>query len=75
MEGSIKKKWMRCVCSKFDEDKDPLKIINALQAIYWSIEVWEKNITSTTIGNCWVKTKVLSAKYEPRNVDGKNDLG
>lgn len=70
-----RKKWVRFLCSEYGKDKDLLKTINVLQAICWSIEAWEKDVTSTTIENCWVKARVLSAKYGPRNVDEKNDWG
>ena len=40
--------------------------MNVLQAIRWGIEVWEEDVTDTTINNCWVKSKVLSAKYGPQ---------
>ena len=49
--------------------------MNVLQAIRWSIEAWEEDVTSTTIENCWVKARVLSAKYGPRNLGEENDLG
>lgn len=46
-----------------------------MQAIRWSIEAWEQDITSATIENCWVKAKVLSAKYGLRNRGEENDAG
>lgn len=49
--------------------------MNVLQAIRWSIDVWENGVSQTTIENCWVKSRVLSAKYGPRNRDEQNDLG
>ena len=49
--------------------------MNIFQAIRWNIEVWEKDVTSTTIENCWIKARVLSAKYGPRNLGEENDLG
>ena len=57
------------------QDKTPLKTINVLQAIRWSIEAWEQDIASATVENCWVKARVLSAKYGPRNRGEENDIG
>ena len=48
--------------------------MNIFQAIRWSIEAWEEDVTSTTIENCGVKARVLSAKYRPRNLGEENDL-
>ena len=53
-KAQYRKKWIRFLCSEYGEDKDPLKTINVLQAIRWSIEAWEEDVTSTTIKNCWV---------------------
>lgn len=74
-KAQYRKKWMRFLCSEFGKDKDPLKTINILQTICQSIEAWEENITRMTIENCWVKVRVLSIKYGPRNVDEENNLG
>lgn len=65
---------MRFLCSEYEQDKDSLKKINVLQVIRWSIEAWEQDITRTTIENCWVKVRVLSAKYSSRNSGENNDL-
>lgn len=53
-KAQYRKKWVRFLCSEYGKDKDPLKTINALQAIRWSIEAWGGRIT---IENCWVKAK------------------
>lgn len=66
---------MRFLYSEFGKDIDPLKTINVLQASCCSIEAWEVEVTSTTIKSCWVKARVRSAKYGPRTLDEKNDLG
>ena len=34
----------------------------------------ESDIISTIIENYWVKVKILSTKYGPRNLDEENDL-
>ena len=74
-KAQYRKKWVRFLCSEYRQDKDPLKTINVLQAIRWSIEAWEQDITRTTIENCWVNARVLSANYGPRNRGEENDLG
>lgn len=74
-KAQYRKKWVRFLCSEYGQDKDPLKTINVLQAIRWSIEAWEQDVTRVIIENCWVKARVLSAKYGPRNRGEENDLG
>lgn len=43
-------------------DKNPLKTINVLQAIRWSIDAWGNDVSQATIENCWVKSRVLSSE-------------
>ncbi len=52
-----------------------MKTINVLQAIRWSMEAWEQDVSATTIENCWVKLRVLSTRYGPRNQEEANNLG
>lgn len=58
----------------FSKDKDLLKTINIFQTICQSIEAWKKDVKNMTIENYWIKVRVLSAKYKPRNVDEENYL-
>ena len=46
-------------------DRDPLKSIHILQALRWSVAAWQEDVSSTTIANCWLKSKVLGPKYGP----------
>lgn len=38
------------------------------------MEAWEQDVSPSTIENCWVKSRVLSARYGPRNLGEANDL-
>ena len=49
--------------------------MNVLQAIRWGIDAWEQDVTETTINNCWVKSRVLSAKYGPVNREEAENMG
>ena len=74
-KAHYRRKWVRFLCAEYDKNKDPLETINVLQAIRWSIEAWEQDVSTTTIENCWVKSQVLSARYGPRNQEEANNLG
>ena len=58
---------MRFALAYFEEEKDPDKAMNVLQALHWGIAAWREGITDTTIANCWVQSRVLGPKYGPIN--------
>lgn len=39
------------------------------------MEAWEQDVSASTIENFWVKSRVLSARYGPRNQSEANDHG
>ena len=47
--------WVRFILTEFEEGRTPLMTMNVLQAIRWGIQVWEVNITATTITSCFQK--------------------
>ena len=49
--------------------------MNVLQAIRWGIDAWEQDVTETTINNCWVKSRVLSAEYGSVNREEAENMG
>ena len=60
-----KRKWLRYICSEYEKERNPVQSMNVLQAIRWTIEAWKEDVTDLTTNNCWVKSRVLSAKYGP----------
>ncbi len=48
--------------------------MNVLQAIRWRIEIQEEDVTHSTINNCWVKSRVLNAKYGPQTREKAESL-
>jgi hypothetical protein len=36
-----------------------------LIAVRWAIDAWQDDITSVTIANCWLKSRVLRPNYTP----------
>jgi hypothetical protein len=39
--------------------------MNVLQALRWATQAWQEGVTSTTIGNCWLKSRVLQGQMTP----------
>lgn len=60
-----RRKWVRYICGEYEKNLDPLKTINVLQAIRWAMEAWMEDVSTETINNCWVKSRILSSKYGP----------
>jgi DDE superfamily endonuclease len=60
-----RQRWLRFAIARFQEDKDPDKAMNVLQAIRWGIAAWNQDVTSITITNCWLKSRVLGPSYGP----------
>ena len=39
--------------------------MNVLQALRWATEAWQAGVTSITIANCWLKSRVLQGQMTP----------
>ena len=62
-KAQYRKKWLSYVIRQYEEDKNPFKTMNVLQALRWGIDAWEYDVTATTIFNCWKKSRVLVGRY------------
>ena len=64
-KAHYRSKWLIFVCKEYDNDRDPEKTMNVLQAIRWGNTSWIDDLTNNTIHNCWVKSRVLGPQYGP----------
>lgn len=61
-----RKRWVEYMIEEYEADRDPLKTINVLKAVRWSMAAWEQ-VTSTTIANCGRKSSLHGEAYGPLN--------
>ena len=61
-----KKQWLRYQISEYKVDRIFEKTVNVLKAIRWSMSIWDE-VSSSTIHNCWLKTRVLKPKYDSQS--------
>jgi len=57
---------LKFALQEFEAERDPDKSMNVLKILQWGITTWNEDITSTTIANCWLKSRVLDPKYGPQ---------
>ncbi|EED23167.1 conserved hypothetical protein [Talaromyces stipitatus ATCC 10500] len=50
-----KQQWVRYIIDEFDCGIDPLSTMTILRAVRWAVNIWEDQVTSTTITNCFKK--------------------
>ena len=62
-----RRRWLRYVIEEYEADRDPVKTMNVLHAIRWSLSAWENDVGKESIERCWLKSRVLAPKYGPRN--------
>ena len=58
-KAHYRRRFLRYVISEYNDDKDPFKTMNVLQALRWGIDVWDNDITENTIYRCWLKSRLL----------------
>ncbi|KAM9923609.1 hypothetical protein OXX59_005062 [Metschnikowia pulcherrima] len=61
-KGHYRKLWLQYMVDEYDEGRSPLRSMNVLKAVRWSIQAWG-NISPETIINCWrdVNLSILPA--------------
>jgi hypothetical protein len=57
---------LRFAFQYFEKEEDPARHMIILHALRWSLAVWQENVSQTTIENCWLKTRILTAKIGPQ---------
>jgi DDE superfamily endonuclease/Tc5 transposase DNA-binding domain len=60
-----KKRWLSFAIRHFEKEEDPAKHLGILQALRWGIAAWAE-VSPATIGNCWLKSRVLAPKFGPQ---------
>jgi len=51
-KAHYRRRWLQYMVDEFDEGLQPLRTMNVLKAIRWSIQSWS-DISAATIANCW----------------------
>lgn len=75
-KGHYRKKWLSYMLSDFEKERNPLKTMNVLKAVRWSIQAWQ-TITPLTVTNCWIHSTVLqrsSINLPPLEVDLRPEI-
>jgi hypothetical protein len=65
-----RRKWVEYLLDEYDLQHNPLKTINILKVIRWSISAWNL-VKVTTIQNCWTRSKLLEFHNEESNELGQ----
>ena len=64
-KAHYRQRWLEYMASEYDADREPLKTINVLMTIRWCVAASNYGVTQLTISNCWLKSRVIGAKYGP----------
>jgi hypothetical protein len=64
-KAHYKRRWLQYQLDHYEAGEDPHKKMNVLQALRWATEAWQEGVTSTTITNCWLKSRVLKGQMTP----------
>ena len=62
-KAHYRKQLLDYICNEYDHDRDPNITMHVLRAIRWGNKAWYDDLSSTTISNCWVKSRVLGPQY------------
>ena len=57
-KASYRRKWLAYMLDEFEANRYPLKTMNVLKAIKWSIQAWQA-IQSTAIQHCWYHSTII----------------
>lgn len=57
-KAHYRKRWLLYVVNEFENNRSPLRTMNVLKAVRWSIHAWQQ-VSSETITNCWHHLKLL----------------
>ena len=64
-KAHYKRRWLQYQLDNYEAGEDPHKKMNVLQALRWATQAWQEGVTSTTITNCWLKSRVLKGQMTP----------
>ena len=64
-KAHYKRRWLQYQLDNYEAAEDPHKKMNVLQALRWATEAWQAGVTSITIANCWLKSRVLQGQMTP----------
>lgn len=59
-----KREWVRYIIDEFDRGVDPLSTMTILRGVRWAVNMWENQLTSTAITNCFKKALHIEAEEE-----------
>lgn len=57
-KAHYRKRWLSYMLDELEQDHQPLKTVNLLKAIRWSIQAWHA-VTPSTIAHCWWHSKLI----------------
>ena len=60
-KAQYRKRWLSYMLDELDRNAQPLKTVNILKAIRWSIQAWQA-VSSSTITNCWFYSKLIEKR-------------
>lgn len=56
--------WLRFMIQGFENNTDPFTAVLLYHAVHWVLQVWNYDISSTTIYNCFQKSTVIQPKSQ-----------
>jgi hypothetical protein len=69
-----KREWVRYIIDEFDRGVDPLSTMTILRAVRWAVNMWENQLTSTAITNCFKKALHIETEDEFETANLVQDL-
>lgn len=56
-----RRRWLEFMLEEFNNNRAPLRTMNVLKALIWSVQSWN-DVTRTTISNCWRHSTLLAGE-------------
>ena len=56
-KAKYRKRWITFMLEQHEIGRNPLRFMNVLKVVQWSIQAWDE-VTATTITNCWSHSKI-----------------
>lgn len=65
-KAHFRKRWLLYMLNEFDAGRLPLKTMNVLKAVRWSVQAWQ-SVTPQTLRRCWYHSTLIKQPEELEN--------
>ena len=59
-KAHYRKRWLCYMLDQFNQELNPLRTMNVLKAVRWSIQSWQA-VTTESVTNCWKRSGLISS--------------